>query len=260
MKFGGDAVGGTEPAVSVNVVSRDGLLEDLETRLRSCQGFAVATLNLDHVVKLRRDNAFRTAYLEHTHVTADGNPVVWLLRIAGQPAELVTGSDLVEPVAALAARCGYRVAMFGSTESSLKLAAAKLAERNPGFVPELLISPPMSFDPWGHEADAAIECIERSGAGICFVALGAPKQELFVARARRRLPKVGFLSVGAGLDFISGTQQRAPTLVRRFAAEWLWRLANDPQRLGRRYVACAMSLPRLTAVAIRSRLEDREAR
>lgn len=244
---------GGNRGITVNVASRDGLLREMEERLLAHSGFSVATLNLDHVVKLRKNEAFRLAYRAQTHVTADGNPVVWLLRLAGRDAELVTGSDLVEPVAALAARLGAGVAMVGSTEGSLRGAAEELARRHPGFATVEAVSPPMGFDPEGAEADAVIERVGKSGARICLVALGAPKQEIFAARASHALPEVGFLSVGAGLDFLAGAQRRAPVFVRRLAAEWLWRLATDPGRLAGRYVACAGSLPGLAVEALRAR-------
>jgi exopolysaccharide biosynthesis WecB/TagA/CpsF family protein len=253
MMFWSEHGGNPDRGVTVNVRSRDALLRDMETRLREGAGFSVATLNLDHVVKLRSSASFRNAYLEQTHVTADGNPIVWLLRISGRPAELVTGSDLVEPVAALAARLGAGVAMVGSTQASLRKAADALSERFPGFVPVALLSPPMGFDPDGPAADALIEDIRRSGARICLVALGAPKQEIFAARARSAIPSLGLLCIGAGLDFISGSQRRAPRIVRTLAAEWLWRLASDPGRLAGRYAACARSLPGLTVEAVRTR-------
>ena len=82
-------------AVRITAPSRAGLLAELDRRLGAGEGFAVATLNLDHLVKLRADPAFRRAYGAQDLVTADGNPVVWLSRLAGQPVELVTGSDLL---------------------------------------------------------------------------------------------------------------------------------------------------------------------
>ena len=245
----------SERAVTVNVTSRDALLDDLEARLRDGRGFAVATLNLDHVVKLRRDPAFGAAYLGHTHVTADGNPIIWLLRLAGRKVDLVTGSDLVDPAAALAARLGAPVAMLGSSQESLEAAKAELARRHDGFETVAAIAPPMGFDPEGPEADAALARIAASGARLCFLALGAPKQEIFAARARRLHPGLGFLSIGAGLDFVSGCQRRAPPVFRRLAAEWLWRLVRDPRRLAGRYAACAGSLPGLAVTALRTRAD-----
>jgi exopolysaccharide biosynthesis WecB/TagA/CpsF family protein len=121
-----------------------------------------------------------------------------------------------------------------------------------------MIAPPMNFDPEGPEADATIERIAASGARVCFLALGAPKQEIFAARAQERLPETGFLSVGAALDFLAGTRRRAPVLIRQLAAEWLWRLALEPRRLGRRYAACIGVLPGLTMSALRVRNGNRE--
>jgi exopolysaccharide biosynthesis WecB/TagA/CpsF family protein len=240
--------------VAVNVDSQDDLLQDIEERLKCGTGFAVATLNLDHVVKLHKHVAFQDAYMHHTHVTADGKPVVWLTRLAGGRVDLVTGSDLIDPVAALAARLGVGVALIGTTEASLQRASDELARRYPGFTAVTRISPANGFDPVGPVADNVIREIGRSGARLCFISLGAPKQEVFAARARAALPDVGFLSVGAGIDFISGAQRRAPLLARRFAVEWLWRLVLEPGRLASRYAACATYLPRLTFEAMRIRL------
>lgn len=240
-------------AVEITVRSRHDLLRDLEHRLRNSTGFALATLNLDHAVKLRRMPEFRRAYLAQTHVTADGNPVVWLQRLAGQKVDLVPGADLVHPVAALAERLQVKVALVGATQTALSLAAARLTRQFPRLKVVLTLAPPMGFDPSGAGADATIAAIAASGAGVCFLALGAPRQEIFAARAHRRLPQVGFLSIGAGLDFIAGTQRRAPRAFRRVGAEWLWRLGHDPRRLAARYGACLLILPSLTRAAIRLR-------
>lgn len=221
--------------------------------MRSRQGFTVATLNLDHVVKLRSDARFRDAYAAHSHVTADGNPIVWLSRLAGDHVELVPGSDLIDPVAALAAEIGVPVALFGSTDEALAAAKDALVARHRSLKVVLTLAPPMGFDPAGSAADQAIVRLRASGARLCFLALGAPKQEIFAARAAAALPEVGFLSIGAGLDFLAGRQRRAPRVMRSLALEWLWRLAGNPRRLAARYAACAAVLPGLTLTALRVR-------
>lgn len=242
--------------IRVTVQSWDGLMGDLEARMSRRQGFSLATLNLDHIVKIVRDPVFREAYARHSIVTADGNPVVWLCRLAGQPVSLVPGADLVAPVAGLAARLDVPVALLGSTGGSLDTAAAELMASHPDLRIVARIAPEMGFRPDGPEADAAISEIAASGARLVFLALGAPKQEIFAVRAQAALPEVGFLSIGAGLDFLSGTQTRAPRLVRMLAAEWLWRLLSNPGRLALRYAACFAILPRAGLVAIRARAQD----
>jgi exopolysaccharide biosynthesis WecB/TagA/CpsF family protein len=246
---------------AVTVPSQAVLLADLRERISRGQGFAVATMNLDHAVKLRRDPAFRRAYAAQTHVTADGRPIVWLSRLAGHPVDLVTGSDLVEPLVALCAELGVPVAILGSTQEVLSEAAARLRDSHPGLEIAALLSPPMGFDPEGEAADGFIKDLDRSGARVCLLALGAPKQETFAVRALQALPGVGFVSVGAGIDFVAGTQIRAPRLVRAMALEWLWRLSGDPRRLFRRYALCAVTLPALArgALSMRSANGDRRA-
>lgn len=239
--------------IAVTEATRKGLLSDIEARLAAGRGFTVATLNLDHAVKLRRDAAFRDAYAAQTHVTADGNPVVWVEARAGREVELIPGSELIEPVVEIAARLGVPVGLFGASDASLAGAAESLVARHPGLKIPLRLAPPMGFDPEGAQADAAIAAIGESGARLVFLALGAPKQERFAARAQRALPGVGFLSIGAGLDFVSGAQVRAPRLVRRLALEWAWRLLGNPRRLAARYGASAAILPGLLARASKAR-------
>ena len=242
-------VGGA--VISVNKSDRPALLVDVRQRLRDGVGFAIATLNLDHLVKIRRVAAFREAYQRQDLVVADGHPVVWLSRLAGKPVSLVTGSDLVEPLAALAAQEGAPVALLGATDETLARAREALVERNPDLRVVACLAPAFGFDPNGTEADRLIEALRNSGARLTFLALGAPKQEMFAARCREILPDMGFASVGAGLDFLAQSQRRAPSWMRKLALEWLWRIGSNPRRLAGRYALCAVAMPRLAFSALR---------
>ncbi|MEP1356256.1 MAG: WecB/TagA/CpsF family glycosyltransferase [Tateyamaria sp.] len=228
-------------------------MADLSARFLSQKGFCLATLNLDHVVKLKRSENFRKAYAQQTHVTADGRPIVWLSSLAGHPVDLLPGSGIMTPMIELAEKLQVPVAFFGSDKATLEQASKHLTARFPRLKIVSLIAPLMGFDPEGAQADAFIETLKQSGAGLVFIALGAPKQEIFAHRAYTAAPQIGFASIGAGVDFIAGTQTRAPRLVRALAAEWLWRLAGDPKRLMSRYLACFAILPALTRRALQRR-------
>lgn len=240
-------------AVTITTPTRAALLEEIESLLAAGQGFALATLNLDHMVKLRRLPAFRAAYAAQSHVVADGNPVVWLQRLAGRPVELVPGSELIVPLAAMAGRLGVPVALLGATPETLALAGESLVAACPGLSIVARIAPPQGFEPEGPAGEAALQAIGAAGARLCFLALGAPKQEILAARGHTMLPGTGFVSIGAGLDFIAGHQTRAPAWVRRIAMEWAWRMALNPRRLARRYLDCAAVLPGLAWAAWRAR-------
>ncbi len=248
MKYGkGDA------AVVVNVATRAALFQALRSRCAKGEGFALATLNLDHLTKLPRDTAFAAAYDAQDLIVADGRPVVWLSRLAKQPVELIPGSDLIVPLCELAAELSLPIAFFGSDEDALQRAAEALRIRAPGLEICHIAAPPMGFDPRGTAADAALRDITTSGARLCFLALGAPKQEILAARGREIAPGVGFASVGAGLDFLAGRQRRAPKWMRMLALEWLWRALQNPTRMVPRYARCFAILPGLAVDAWRAR-------
>jgi N-acetylglucosaminyldiphosphoundecaprenol N-acetyl-beta-D-mannosaminyltransferase len=229
--------------MTVNIPDPETLMAALDQRFRAGQGFALATINLDHIVKLHRLPDYHSAYAKHEMICADGNPIVWLSRLARRPVQLVQGSDMIRPMLTVAARAGRSVAMVGSTEETLAASADQLMREIPGLVVVMRHAPQMDFDPRGEEARRVLAELAARDVGLCLVALGSPKQEHFAALGRELAPNVGFASIGAGLDFISGRQTRAPRWVRAIAMEWLWRAISAPRRLVPRYVACAAILP-----------------
>lgn len=245
-------IGGTTP-IAVNMPDRKTLADTVRERLCKEQGFALATINLDHLVKLRTSEGFRKSYAAQDLVVADGNPIVWLSRMAKRPVDLAPGSELVVPLARIAAESGVSVALLGATEPILSKAADALRAEIPNLEIAAELAPSQNFDAEGAEADALLEDLRRSGAGLTLLALGAPRQETFAARGRAALPGMGFVSIGAGLDFLAGSQVRAPAWVRKLALEWLWRMLSNPRRLARRYLKCMLIMPRLAVMALYQR-------
>lgn len=246
-----------ETMIQVNIRDFPQLSREIRRRLGAGHGFALATLNLDHLVKIGADPAFARAYAAQDLVVADGNPIVALSRLAGRPVSLLPGSDLIAPLCRLAAAEGVAVALVGSDAATLARSAETLASDIPGLRIALRHAPPMGFDPDGAEAGALLARLAASDARLCFLALGAPRQERLAARGRVLAPGVGFVSIGAGLDFIARRQRRAPAWLRRLALEWLWRAAHDLRRLGPRYARCFAILPGQIARALRLRLTRR---
>lgn len=233
----------------INIATLEDAVALAADAAESARSFTIFTLNLDHLVKLRRDEAFRAAYEQADFITADGAPVAALARRQGVPVQRATGADLVAPLCQEAAGRGLPVYFFGSRDMVLKAACDELSLRCGGRLKVAgMASPPHGFDPEGAEADAAIEHIAASRARLCFIALGAPKQELFAARARAKGVKCGFVCIGAALDFIAGEQVRAPRIMQAMNLEWLWRLATNPRRLAARYGECAWLLADIVAV------------
>lgn len=226
----------------INVPNEDWIVEHVVQDAVEGRGGTVFTINLDHLAKLRRDPAFRAAYERATYISADGMPVVVLARSEGIAIDRVTGADLVLPLSRAAAAVGVPIYFFGTRPDVLERAVDHLRREVPDLKVAGIDAPPMGFDPVGDQARIAAERISASGAGICFVALGAPKQELFANAALCWSQGVTYLGVGAALDFLAGERSRAPALMQRLGLEWLWRLAQEPRRLIPRYTASALWL------------------
>ncbi|WP_439124338.1 WecB/TagA/CpsF family glycosyltransferase [Marivita sp.] len=238
MRFWGEAFD-----VTINVPDWAALERQISMRLQAGDGFSLATINLDHLVKLRQDARFRAAYAAQDLVVADGNPIVWMSKLAGRSVSLIPGSDAILPLVRLAIGHDKTIALVGSTDDTLAAAKDYLEREIPGTRVVATIAPPMGFDPSGQSADAVLDALAAANADIAFIALGAPKQELFAAYGRQKMQNMGFVSIGAGLDFFSGAQVRAPAWVRAIAMEWLWRALSQPARLIPRYAKCFAILP-----------------
>ena len=224
--------------VAVNIDSLDTALEQIVARASAGAGFCFFTLNLDHLVKLQSDRRFQDAYRNADFISADGWPIVWLLRQHGRVLQRTTGADLVDPLCARAAQKALPAYFIGPGRQQLDDAVKILKQRHPDLIVAGAESPMLAYDFSDDTVAQFAARIRASGAKLCFLSLGAPKQEALADALRRKCPEVGFLCVGAALDFISGHTSRAPRLVQKWRMEWLWRMATDPARLAPRYMQC----------------------
>ena len=230
-----------EPAiedVAVNLRDLRAALDATVARAKAHRGFTLFTINLDHLVKMRRDPRFHQAYQRADFVTADGWPIVLLLRRKGGAFERATGADLIDPLCARAAQAQLPVYFVGPGIQSQKEALEILRRRHAGLIVAGAEAPRLDAQFGDPFLDALALRIDQAGARLCVLSLGAPKQELLADALRKRCPEVGFVCVGAALDFISGRMSRAPSYVQRLRLEWLWRMAGDPRRLAGRYLEC----------------------
>jgi N-acetylglucosaminyldiphosphoundecaprenol N-acetyl-beta-D-mannosaminyltransferase len=165
----------------------------------------------------------------------DGEPVAWLLRRTGSPgAQRIGGPDLFPLVVDRGRRAALRHLLVGSTESTLERLARVIDERYPGA--EIDGIHPLPFAQAPEVEGALVERVQSAGVNVVWVALGAPKQELWMSRAAPLMPDTVFVGVGAAFDFLAGDKRRAPSAMQRAGLEWLHRLASEPRRLTGRYL------------------------
>jgi N-acetylglucosaminyldiphosphoundecaprenol N-acetyl-beta-D-mannosaminyltransferase len=219
----------------VDAVTFQQAVDEIERLVDRREGGSVFTPNVDHVVKVDSDPVFRDAYERASLSLADGQPVVWASRLLGAqlPAK-VSGSDLVFPLMERAGQKGWRVYLCGGPPGVAE-AAAEVARQRYGVNVVGTESPRMALVA-NPEDDAIAERVRKSEAQLLLVGFGAPKQELFIDRARGKLGPAVSLGIGASLDFMAGRVPRAPRWMSRSGLEWLYRLGKEPRRLWRRYL------------------------
>jgi N-acetylglucosaminyldiphosphoundecaprenol N-acetyl-beta-D-mannosaminyltransferase len=193
----------------------------------------IATVN--NVIEAYDDPAYQKVMDGADLVTPDGVPLVWALRLLGvDGATRVYGPDLTPILCERAAALGVPVGFYWGAPEVLEAMAANLLRRHPALQIAYLHSPP--FRPLTPDEEARVVAdINRSGARILFVGLGAPKQECWMAEHKDAVAAV-MIGVGAAFDFLAGRKRQAPAILQRLGLEWLFRLLNEPRRLWRRYL------------------------
>lgn len=201
------------------------------------RGIALFSVNVDMLAKASKDPDFANLLGRGDLCLADGVPVLWMARgLGARLPERVAGSDLVPLVAARAAREGWRLFLLGGAPGVAERAAERLVREHPGLRIAGTLAPPFGFEGDPAERRRVREAIASARPEVVLVGLGAPKQERFIVEERDALPVRAWLAVGGTFDLLAGDRRRAPPALQRLGLEWAWRMAQDPVRLGRRYL------------------------
>jgi N-acetylglucosaminyldiphosphoundecaprenol N-acetyl-beta-D-mannosaminyltransferase len=183
-------------------------------------------------VESLRNPLLREAMENADLVCPDGMPIVRLLSRRGDGTERLEGMSAFPEILKLAEASGVSVALFGSTPSVIEATTDKIRRDYPGLRLVLSLSPSFGAALDTDHSEHTVR-LRESGARLVFVALGCPRQELWMDRVRD-VPAC-FLGVGNAFEVYAGLRRRAPVWARSLCLEWLFRLAQEPRRLGWRY-------------------------
>lgn len=223
--------------MSIARLDRWQLLDLLFDALDEGRGLWVVTANLDFIGRHARDPEIRALYDEADIRVADGMPLVWASHLQRKPLpERVAGSSLVWLLAERAAARARSMYLLGGSPESLEGCKEALVARNPTLDVCGMSAPWVSTKATPEELADTIEELERLSPDILLVGLGSPKQEWVIHVLRERFPKTAMIGVGITFSFVAGMIRRAPPVLRRWGLEWVHRLAQEPRRLGRRYL------------------------
>jgi len=217
----------------------------------------IFTPNPEILLEARRNKAFAKALKSGTLMLPDGHGLQFVSTLLKLPSrflrvllylpalllflfwkrpfktvfpEIIHGSDFMDEVVNHAASHGFKVFFLGGRGTAQGTADYFLKK-----YPALKVAGTSSTNP----SREAMEEVKRARAQVLFVAYGAPKQELWIAKYHKQVPQVfHIMGVGGSFDFYSGEIRRAPNFLRKLGLEWRWRLLMNPfQRVRRIWYA-----------------------
>ncbi len=192
--------------VQVDSYTRKEAIDHVQALLSSGGSHYIVTLNPEIVILAHRSPFFRAILNNASLSLCDGTGLYLTGKLKGKKfPERICGSDFLYDLCEFAEKNGYSVDFVGATGNIREKTQQVLSKR----FPSLLIANP---------------------GDITFVALGAPKQEIWMAQEKSKQNRKIMIGVGGAFDMIAGNTRRAPKILRIIGLEWLWRLFLQPSR------------------------------
>lgn len=218
----------------IDAVTMEETLALCEAAIEARERLHQVSVNAAKLIAIREDDRLR-GIVEHSGlVNADGQSIVWASRLLGTPLpERVAGVDLMFELLASAQEHGYRVYILGARPEVLEQAVARLHELYPRLV---LCGWHHGYFPESEEA-ALVSTIAKTDPDIVLVAMSSPRKEYLLAGHGEDLRAPVQIGVGGSIDVVAGVTHRAPLWMQSAGLEWLYRLVQEPRRLGGRYTS-----------------------
>ena len=229
--------------VNVSPMGYDEILNDLEKRMERNEKSTIIAVNPEKVMAAEKDEQLRDLINNSTYGIPDGVGILLASKLKkGGITSRVTGVDMMDRLLQFAAVKGYRVFLYGAKEEVVKTAKEKIEEKYP------TINISGYENGYVQDASAVVKKINDAQADLLFVAMGSPKQELWIREHMNELSAKVFQGVGGSFDVFAGNVKRAPLFFRKLGLEWFYRLVKEPHRLKRQ-----MALPKFLMRVIRSK-------
>lgn len=220
---------------NINVTNMQDTVNYLADNLENLRGNYICVSNVHTTMMSYRDEFYNQVQNSGAMALPDGKPLSIVCKMRGfYDAARVPGPDLMPEIYQLSKEKGYRHYFYGSSQETLDKLKEKLQRQYPWLNIVGMYSPPYR-ELSEAEDNEIIRMINDAKPDFVWVALGAPKQEIWMYQHQNKINGI-MLGVGAAFDFSAGTVKRAPAWVQEMCMEWLYRLVQDPRRLFTRYL------------------------
>ena len=217
--------------INIQSITKSDLLSNLTKGV-------LITPNVDHLVKLQKDEDFYRVYQQAEWVVCDSKILYLMSKLLKEPLpEAIPGSSF------FTAYYMYhkddpncKIFLLGAAEGIAEKARQNINKKVEREIVVGAHSPSYGFEKDEKECEELVRIVNESGANVLLVGVGAPKQEKWIMKYRDRMPNIDvFMALGATIDFEAGTLKRAPEIWQKCGMEWLYRTLKEPKRLFKRY-------------------------
>lgn len=216
--------------VGIDRIDSQQALQQIGEFIENGEPHQIVTANAEIIYQASKNEKMRNVINAAQMVTADGSGVVWASRQLGQPlAQRVTGIDLVNSICQQSAKEHWKIYILGSAPGVAATAAVNIRNKFPGCN---IIGTHHGYFNAKEEKQILAE-LEQLKPDVLFVALGAPKQEYWIADHIQKLGIPVAMGIGGSMDVLSGNVKRAPKWMQKMSLEWLYRLLIQPTRFKR---------------------------
>lgn len=195
------------------------------------QSTQTITLNPEMIELGEKNQEFSEILKNANLIIPDGVGVKIALKIYGISQERIPGIEFAGRLIEYCAKNSLPVALIGAKEETMQSACQKLKEKNENL--DIVYARNGYFKE--DEERTIVDEIKSRNPKLVLVALGVPKQEIFIKKYKNEFSNTIFVGVGGSFDVWSGNIKRAPKIFRKLGCEWLWRLIKEPSRFSRMF-------------------------
>jgi N-acetylglucosaminyldiphosphoundecaprenol N-acetyl-beta-D-mannosaminyltransferase len=219
--------------IEMDAIDEDQVILAVDSAVGSRKHLSLGMVNAAKIVNMQSDSELFEDVMSSDIVVADGMSIVMASRILRRPLpSRVAGIDLMHRMLGLGSEKGFRFYLFGATQEVLERVHQAFRNDYPGAV---IAGTRNGYYTAADEQDIA-DSIRDANADVLFVAMPSPRKERFMAKWRDYIDVPVVHGVGGSFDVVSGKVRRAPMFMQRAGLEWLYRLGQEPLRLGWRYI------------------------
>jgi N-acetylglucosaminyldiphosphoundecaprenol N-acetyl-beta-D-mannosaminyltransferase len=197
----------------------------------------IVTFNLEFYRNALINKDFYSVCQNADLVIPDGISIIHLLKLKyKKKVTRITGNEIFDLILSLGNEIPLKIAFVGSTSQVIENLKSKVSINYPSCKIVAAISPSYYFENKEEENNKVLQQLVNSKPDVLFLALGNPRQELWLNKYKEQIGSKLNVGVGAVFDFYTGHKRRSPELLQKLALEWAWRLFQEPRRLFKRYL------------------------